>query len=116
MPFYYLQKQIRRHNRQIHKANILKGGKKKANQSPYIVNGFRLFDKVKYNGIECFVYARRASGSFDIRKIDGTKVHAGISFKKLRLLEVRKNFLITKEGNGTIPPTPKNVGFLAQES
>lgn len=97
LPFYYLQKQIRRHNRKIHKANILKGGKKKANQSPYMVNGFRLFDKVKYNGIECFVYARRTRGSFDIRKMDGTKVHAGISFKKLKLLEVRKNFLITKE-------------------
>lgn len=115
LPFYYLQKQIRRHNRQIHKANILKGGKKKANQSPYFVKGFRLFDKVKYNGIECFVYGRRASGSFDIRKIDGTKVHAGISFKKLKLLEVRKNFLITKEGIGAIPPTPKNVGIFAQE-
>ena len=116
LPFYYLQKQIRRHNRQIHKAKILKSGKKKANQSPYMVNGFRLFDKVNYNGIECFVYARRASGSFDIRKIDGTKVHAGISFKKLKLLEVRKNFLITKEGIGAIPPMHKCVGIFAQES
>ena len=116
LPFYYLQRQIRRHNRQIHKAKILKSGKKKANQSPYMVNGFRLFDKVNYNGIECFVYARRASGSFDIRKIDGTKVHAGISFKKLKLLEVRKNFLITKEGIGAIPPMHKCVGIFAQES
>lgn len=115
LPFYYLQKQIRRHNRQIHKANILKGGKKKANQSAYLVKGFRLFDKVKYNGIECFVYGRRASGSFDIRKMDGTKVHAGISCKKLKLLEVRKNFLITKEGIGAIPPTSKDMGILAQE-
>ena len=116
LPFYYLQKQIRRHNRKIHKANILKGGKKKANQSPYMVKGFRLFDKVKYNGIECFVYGRRVSGSFYIRKIDGTKVHTGISFKKLKFLEVRKNFLITKEGIGAIPPTSKDMGILAQES
>ena len=116
LPFYYLQKQIRRHNRQIHKANILKGGKKKANQSSYLVKGFRLFDKVKYNGIECFVYGRRASGSFDIRKMDGSKVHAGISFKKLKLLEVRRNFIITKEGIGAIPPTPKDMGILAQDS
>ena len=116
LPFCYLQKQIRRHNRQIHKANILKGGNKKANQSPYLVKGFRLFDKVKYNGIECFVYARRASGKFDIRKIDGTKVRAAISFKKLKLIEVRKNFLITKEGIGAIPPIPKDMGTLAQES
>ena len=115
LPFCYMQKQIRRHNRQIHKVNILKGGKKKANQSPYMVKGFRLFDKVKYNGIECFVYGRRASGSFDIRKMDGTKVHVGISFKKLKLLEVRRNFLITKEGIGAIPPISKNVGIPAQE-
>ena len=115
LPFYYLQKQIRRHNRKIHKANILKGGKKKANQSPYMVKGFRLFDKVKYNGIECFVYGRRVSGSFYIRKIDGTKVHTGISFKKLKFLEVRKNFLITKEGISAIPPMPKDMGILAQE-
>ena len=81
-----------------------------------MVKGFRLFDKVKYNGIEYFVYARRASGSFDIRKIDGNKIHDGVSFKKLKLLEVRKNFLITKEGIGAIPPTPKNVGIIAQES
>ena len=115
LSFYYLQKQIRRHNRQIHKANILKGGKKRAKQSPYMVKGFRLFDKVKYNGIECFVYGRRANGSFDIRKMDGTKVNAGISFQKLKLLEVRRNFLITKEGIGAIPPTPKDMGILAQE-
>ena len=81
-----------------------------------MVKGFRLFDKVKYNGIECFVYGRRIRGSFDIRKIDGTKVHTGISFKKLKFLEVRKNFLITKEGIGAIPHTPKDVGILAQES
>ena len=29
--YYFLQKQIRRHNRQIHKANLLKGGRKKLN-------------------------------------------------------------------------------------
>lgn len=115
LPYYYLQKQIRRHNRQIHKAILLKGGKKKANQSPYLVKGFRLFDKVEYNGIECFVFGRRASGSFDIRKLDGTKVHAGISCKKLKLLEVRKNFLITKEGTGAIPPMSEAVGILAQK-
>ena len=47
--------------------------------------------------------------------MDGTKVHAGISFKKLKFLEARKNFIITKEGIGAIPPTPKDMGILAQE-
>ena len=94
---YFLQKQIRRHNRQIHKANFLKGGKKKLNQAPYLVKGFRLFDKVLYNGIECFVFGRRASGSFDIRKLDGTKIHPGVNCKKLKLLETRKTILTSKE-------------------
>ena len=96
--YYFLQKQIRRHNRKIHKENLLKGGKQKLNQAPYLVKGFRLFDKVLYDGIECFVFGRRASGSFDIRKLDGTKVKAGISYKKLVLLEKRKNFLICISG------------------
>lgn len=99
--YYFQQKQIRRHNRKIHKENLLKGGKKKLNQAPYLVKGFRLFDKVLYNGIECFIYGRRSSGSFDIRKLDGTKVKAGISYKKLVLLERRKNFLIVKEGRNS---------------
>ena len=43
----------RKHNRQIHKCNFIKGGKKKSNQAPYIVKEFRLFDKVKYNNQEC---------------------------------------------------------------
>lgn len=84
---WYAIKKMRRHNRQIHKANILKGGKKKLNQAPYEVFGFRLFDKVLYDGKECFVFGRRSSGYFDIRMLDGTKVHASASYKKLQLLE-----------------------------
>ena len=102
--YYFPQRQIRRHNRQIHKVNLLKGGERKLNQAPYLVKGFRLFDKVLYNGIECFIFGRRASGYFDIRKLDGTKVKEGISYKKLILIDKRKNFLITKEGIGAIPP------------
>ena len=89
---------------------------KKLNQAPYMVKGFRLFDKVLYNDIECFVFGRRSSGSFDIRKLDGTKVHAGVGYKKLVLLEKRKNFLISKEGIGAIPPMPEDVGILAHKS
>lgn len=48
--YYFYQKKVRCHNRQIHKVNILKGGKKKLNQASYIVKGFRLFDMVKYDG------------------------------------------------------------------
>ena len=89
----FYQKKVRCHNRQIHKNTILKGGIRKRNQADYLVKGFRLYDKVKYKDLECFIFGRRSSGSFDIRKLDGTKVSAGVSFKKLRLLETRKTLL-----------------------
>lgn len=69
--YYYKRKLVRRHNRQIHKMKILKGGIKKPNQAPFKVFGFRLFDKVRYQDNVYFVYGRRTSGCFNIRDIDG---------------------------------------------
>lgn len=91
--FYYI-KQVRKHNRQIHKVNILKGGKKKLNQAPYLVKDFRLFDKVKFDNKEYFIFGRRKSGFFDIRDLDGNKVNKGsISYKKIKLLEKGRSLL-----------------------
>lgn len=87
------QKKVRCHNRQIHKANFLKSGIKKLNQAPYIVKDFRLFDKVRYQDEDCFIFGRRSSGYFDIRKLDGTIIHRSASYKKLELLETRKSYL-----------------------
>jgi len=89
----YLVKKVRCHNRQIHKATIQKGGIRKNNQASYKVFGFRLFDKVKYNNIECFIFGRRSSGQFDLRKLNSTKINASVKFKKLKLLETRKSLL-----------------------
>ncbi len=97
--WYYI-KQVRKHNRQIHKANILKGGRKKLNQAPYLVKGFRLFDKVRYNGIECFIYGRRSSGYFDIRTLDGVRINASVSYKKLKLLETSQSLIIERRKTG----------------
>ncbi len=93
---FYRQKAVRRHNRQIHKATISKGGYRKLNQSPKYVFGFQLFDKVEIilTSVKGFIFGRRSSGSFDIRKLDGTKISAGISYKKLKLIEKRKTILI----------------------
>ena len=93
----YCTKAIRHHNRQIHKAKILKGGVRKTNQAPYIVKGFRLWDKVLYNGQECFISGRRSSGYFALKKLDGTTITNSISFKKLRLLEPATNYLIERK-------------------
>ncbi len=89
----YLQKKVPRHIRQTQKAKMLSGGRRKPNKLPYLVKGFRLFDKVRYGGQECFVFGRRASGYFDIRKLDGTRIHASASYKKIRFLETRKGYI-----------------------
>ena len=89
-----LQKKIRCHNRQIHKANILKGGRQKLNQASYIVKGFRLFDKVNYKGQECFITGRRATGYFALKTINYNKVHDSAKAKDLKLLETRGSFIV----------------------
>jgi N6-L-threonylcarbamoyladenine synthase len=48
---------------------------------------------VRFQNQECFIFGRRSSGYFDIRRLDGTKVSAGISYKKLELLEARRSIL-----------------------
>lgn len=83
---HYFHRHVRRHNRQLHKTTILNGGYRKANQAPKYVFGFRLFDMVSYRGLSCFVFGRRASGSFDIRRLDGTRISASVSYKRLKPL------------------------------
>lgn len=92
----YRTKAIRHHNRQTHKANFSKGGIRKRSQMPYVVEGYRLWDKVLYKGQECFVSGRRTSGSFTLKKLDGTRISKGVTFKKLRLLEPAANYLIER--------------------
>lgn len=94
---YFYYKKVRCHNRQLYKANTLKGGIRKRNQAEYIVKGFRLFDRVEYQNHEYFIFGRRASGFFDIRNLNGQKVSKGsVSFKKLKLKETNKTYLIER--------------------
>lgn len=102
--YYFYQKKVRCQNRQIHKVNFLKGGRKKLNQAPFLVKGFRLFDLVEYQKELYYIFGRRSSGSFDIRKLDGTKVNKGsINCKYLRLIDTRKSILIEKRTQGAYP-------------
>ncbi|MGN0005361.1 MAG: HNH endonuclease, partial [Candidatus Gastranaerophilaceae bacterium] len=55
-----------------------------------------LFDKVKYNSQECFIFARRSSGYFDLRRLNGTVISRAVSYKKIKLLEKRKYNLIER--------------------
>lgn len=91
---YFYYKKVRCHNRQIHKQKISKGGVRRNNQAPYLVKGFRLFDRVKYRSKEYFIVGRRQTGYFDVRDLAGNKVNKGsITYKKLEFAEPRKNVL-----------------------
>lgn len=92
--YYFYQSKIRCHNRQIHKATIFKGGVKRNSQLPYIVNGFRNYDKVKYKGKEYFITSRRKNGSFVISNLQGNKLER--SYKKLKFMETNKSYVIER--------------------
>ena len=64
-----------------------------------------------YEGQECFVFGRRSTGRMDLRLLDGTHINASVSYKKLRLVESRKNYIT--ERRTVVPPTGKPVGFPA---
>ena len=88
----YYQKKIRCHNRQIHKQKISKGNIRKRNQAAYKIFNFRLFDKVKINNQEGFIFGRRSSGYFDIRTLT-TSITPSIGYKKIQFLESRKTII-----------------------
>lgn len=102
---WYYQKFVRKNNRSLHKANLLKGGKRKASKAPYLVHDYRLFDKVFSESKEWFVFGRRTSGYFDLRDLNGNKLNKGsYSCKKIKLLELGRSLLT--ERRQAIPPLP----------
>jgi hypothetical protein len=111
---WYLIKWVRRNNRQLHKATIRKGGKRQQNIAPKYVQGFRLFDCVRYQGQVCFVFGRRSSGYFDIRTLDGTRIHASANCKHLTVVQKASACLVERRGG--ISPTPSGMGILPPNS
>ena len=88
-------KQVRSCNRKLHK------GPRSAikNTAPRFVFGFQRYDKVEYKGITCFIFGRRVSGYFELRKLDGTKVSSNASYKKIKLIESARTMLICTTPN-----------------
>ncbi len=97
---WYFFKQVRKQNRQLHKTNPKKG-LRKANKASRFVHGFELFDEVEYLGEPCFIFGRRSTGYFDIRKLDGTKVSASVNYKKLKLLSKTSSLLCERREAAT---------------
>lgn len=94
--YYFYIRQTRKHNRQIHKVQLLKGGNKRRSQTNYICFEFRLYDKVKYENKECFVFSRSSKGYFQLRFINGELFKDYVSYKKVKLLSHRNTFLFSK--------------------
>lgn len=89
---YYLIKQVRKCNRKL-----FKGDRSHIrNTASRFLFGFQRFDKVSWKGIECFIFGRRATGYFDLRKVDASRIHPSVNYKKLSLLERAKTFLTEK--------------------
>ena len=84
-----------------------------SSKAPFEVKGFRLFDKVVCKGEEGFIFGRRSSEYFDVRKLDGTRISAGISYKKLHLLEKRRTYLTEIRKEEALPPPPEGRGLRA---
>ena len=107
--YYFLQKKVRCHNRQIHKSKFMKGHYRKRNQADYEVHGFKLFDKVLFQNIECFIFGRRSTGRMDIRKLDGTHINASANYKNLKLLENSKHILTERSMGSFLPAVSSGV-------
>ncbi len=105
-----INKQVRRQNRSLYKANFLKGGKLKRNTVKE-VKGFKRFDKVKYGDKECFIHGLRSSGYFNLRTITGGRIGASVSSRRLKLLERAKGIM---QEVCAIPPHPCGRGLLAR--
>jgi hypothetical protein len=96
----YLIQQVRKCNRKLYKG--IRSHIK--NTAPRLVFGFQRFDKVLWSikgmsskqGVECFIFGRRTSGYFDIRRLDSTKLSPSVKYTELQLLETFKTFSLER--------------------
>lgn len=92
LSYYYKVRLTRRHNRQIHKLTIYKGGIKRNKQTPFETRGFRLFDRVLINSKIMFITARRLKGGFMVRDINYDSLR-NITPSKLKLCRNKRNMI-----------------------
>jgi len=92
--------------RQVRKCNrkLFKGDRShiKNTASRYVL-GFQRYDKVRWQGHECFVFGRRTRGYFALRKLDGTKVNGDAKANECTLLESARTLLIERR-SAVSPP------------
>lgn len=93
-----VQRQVRRNNRKLHKGHH----SEIPNRCEREVCGYRLFDSVRYEGHDYFVWGRRKSGYFMLKDLVGNKTER--SHKKLEKIYGQTSFLTMLQ----FPPALKN--------
>lgn len=91
---------------QVRKCNrkLFKGDRSHIrNTAPRFIHGFQRYDKVRWHGTEAFIFGRRATGYFDLKLLNGTKVHASAKVADLALLE-SANTLLTERRMARLAP------------
>jgi len=98
-PNHYLIWQVRKQNRKLFK------GKRShiRNTAPRFIEGFQRYDKVLYQGQECFIFGRRSAGYFNLRKLTGDIIHESAKVKDLKLLETFKTLLWEEVVSASFP-------------
>lgn len=86
-------KKIRRHNRQLYKDTVFKNGYRKKNQCAYEIFGYHRYDLVKYDGKLCYINSLRTSGSFQIKDMFDKNYEKNITYKKIKLVQIRNGFI-----------------------
>ena len=91
---YLIIRKLRANNRQLHHAAIMPGGKRRNNQAPREVRGFRLMDSVEYAYRDCFLSGRRMVGKFSVADITGKVLAGSVSYKKLALKHHNNTYIM----------------------
>ena len=94
LDYYFKGFQVRRHNRQIYKDTILKGGEPIKNQAEHLVFGFALNDRIRYNGEIYFVKGRRTKNEhFSLSDASGKEVMNSVHHNKLRRISHERSLI-----------------------
>ena len=92
--YEYLRKQVRRHNRKLHREAYAKGNIRRRAQAGHIVRGFCLNDTVLYQKQRWFVRGMRVKGGFVLKHLDGAK--AEVAPSKITFLRHNNSYLIER--------------------
>ena len=93
----YNYKKIRRHNRKLYKETIKKDGDKEFDSTPYITNGFKMYDIVTYKKTGNAIYyitSRYRDGGIDVQPFSNTGKKHQYKYNRLKLYQPSSGFAL----------------------